>query len=383
MKPKVYLDYAAATPLDPQVLAAMKPFFSDKFYNPSATYLDARAAKRDLSSARAKIAGLLGARPPEIIFTAGATEANNLAIQGVIRAYPKGEVLVSAVEHDSVLEVAKQFKHKLLPVDGQGLLRLSQLEKLVSDKTVIVSLILVNNELGTIQPVNEVAKILNKLSIKRQAAGNRLPLYLHTDAAQAGSYLDMHVSRLGVDLMSFNGDKIYGPKQSAALYVKTGTDLKPLMFGGGHEQGLRPGTENLAAAAGLAAALEMAQASRRAEARRISQLRWYFINGLDRLESEITINGSAKHSAPHVLSVTFAGVDNERLMMELDEAGVICGVGSACSASNDLPSRVLSAIGLSNEQARATLRFSLGRQTSQKDIEYALDWLVKLTAVNR
>lgn len=383
MKPSVYLDYAAATPLDPRVLAEMEPFFSEKFYNPSATYLAARGVKQDLASARTTLAGLLGTRPAEIIFTAGATEANNLAIQGVMRAYAEAEILASAIEHSSVLEVAKQFPHKVIPVDKQGIVELNQLEKLVSDKTVLISIMLVNNAFGTIQPLAEVAKILNKLSIARKTAGNSLPLYLHTDAAQAGNYLDLHTSRLGVDLMSINGGKIYGPKQAGALYIKTGTKLDALMFGGGQEFGLRPGTENTAGAVGLAKALELAQTGRRPAVQRVGELRDLFINGLGKLELEVYINGSPKHMAPHILSVTFAGQDNERLMMELDEAGVICGVGSACSASSSLPSQALSAIGLADSAARSSLRFSLGKATTQKDIKITLDLLAKLTAPNR
>jgi cysteine desulfurase len=379
----IYLDYAAATPLDPEVLKTMKPYFTDQFYNPSATYLAARAVRNDLESARRQIVGLLGARPAEVIFTAGATEANNLAIQGIMRRFPDSEVLVSAIEHQSVLEPARLFKNKEIPVDPSGLIILNKLSNLINDKTVLVSIMLVNNELGTIQPLREISQILEKIRNQRRAKGNNLPLYLHTDAAQAGNHLDLHVSRLGVDLMSLNGGKIYGPKQSGVLYFKTGINLQPLIVGGGQEFGLRSGTENVAFAAGLAKALEIAQQKRPIESKRLLELRQSFESQLRRLLPEAVVNGSKNHRAPHVLSVTLPGIDNERLMMELDERGIQCAVGSACSASREEASHVLAAIGLSQDAARSTLRFSFGRFTRQSDLEKTLKQLVLLTAHNR
>lgn len=378
MTKEIYLDYAAATPVDPAVLEVMQPYFADKFYNPSAAYLAAQKARSDLNRARAAVAACLGAKPAEIVFTAGATEANNLAIQGIMHQYPGGEVLVGAVEHESVLAPARLFRHQEIPVDKQGRVLLSKLETMITDKTVLVSAGLVNNELGTIQPLAEIAKLLNKLNIARRANGNRLPLLLHTDAAQAGNYLDLHVSRLEVDLMSLNGGKIYGPKQSGGLYIKAGVKLQPLIVGGGQESGLRSGTQNVAAAVGFAKALELAQNRRPAEVRRIKQLRDLFAKQLQSQLPELIFNHSVEYGIAHILSVTFPGRDNERLMMELDEQGIECAVGSACSASRQEASHVLSAIGLSDELARATLRFSLGRQTTQKDIDKATEQLQQL-----
>jgi cysteine desulfurase len=374
---QIYLDYAAATPLDKQVLEAMLPYFSQKFQNPSATYLAARTARSDLADARHSIAQILGCRPAEIVFTAGATEANNLAIQGLMRLNPDAEVLVSSVEHASVLEPASLFKQKKIPVTKQGIVDLEKLEKMVTDKTVLVSVMLVNNELGTLQPLREIATLLNRLSIKRQ---NNRPLFLHTDAAQAGNFLDLHVSRWGVDLLSINAGKIYGPKQAGVLYVKSGTRLQPLIIGGGQEFGLRSGTENVAAAIGLAKALQLAQQNRRSEAKRVAKLRQAFEVKLQQLIPTAIINGSRAPRAPHLTSVTFPGSDNERLMMELDERGIQCAVGSACSASRDEASHVLSAIGLSDELARATLRFSLGRLTTKADIDKVVATLARLTS---
>jgi len=379
MKKPVYLDYAAATPLDPKVLKAMGPYFSDQFYNPSAAYLAARDVRIELNEIRQRIAVVLGAKPPEIVFTAGATEANNLAIQGIARQHPEGEVLVSAIEHESVLEPAKLFGAQEIPVDGHGLILLNKLSNLVSDKTVLVSVMLVNNELGTIQPLKEIARFLENVRAERLIKGNKMPIYLHADAAQAGNFLDLHVSRLGVDLMSVNGGKIYGPKQSGVLYVKAGTQLQPLIVGGGQEFGLRSGTENVAAAAGLAAALELAHQRRTPEVQRLTKMREAFENELSTILPNIVINGAKHGRAPHIISATFPRADNERLMMELDERGIQCAIGSACSASRDEASHVLSAIGLKPADARATLRFSLGRGTTEENLRTTARTLRDLT----
>lgn len=377
----IYLDYAAATPMDDRVIEAMRPYFSVDFYNPSAAYLAGQAVRKKLDEGRTGVAGILGARPAEIVFTAGATEANNLAISGVMNSFPDGEVLVSSIEHESVMAPAQQYNCKEIPVTPQGMVDTTKLPKMITDKTVLVSIMMVNNELGTIQPLREIAQILNKLSISRKAAGNELPLYLHADAAQAPLYLDLHVSRLGVDLLSINGGKIYGPKQSGGLFVKTGTRLKPLILGGGQEYSLRSGTENAAGIIGLAKAFELAQKNKQVEAPRIKKLRDLFVEELEKNIPDLVINGSSKHQAPHILSVTFACIDNERLMMQLDEAGVQTAVGSACSAASDEPSHVLSAIGLSDEQARSSLRFSFGKGTTESDVRQTVKLLKDFIAV--
>lgn len=378
MKKLVYLDYAAATPMDPEVLTAMEPYFSKYFYNPSATYLAARKVRTDLEAARAKIAANLGSKHSEIIFTAGATEANNLAVAGVMNKFPEGELLLSAVEHESVMAPARSFKNHKIPVSKQGVVDIRTLEKLVNDKTVLISVMIVNNELGTLQPIRQASLLIKKIRANRSKNGNNLPIYLHTDAAQAGNFYDLKVSRLGVDLMSINGSKIYGPKQSGVLYVRAGTSLMPLIVGGGQEFGLRSGTENVAGAIGLATAFDIAQAQHTKENKRLTEIRDVFANLLQKHLPASVINHSLKHSAPHILNVRFPGQDNERLMMELDEAGVQVAVGSACSASSDEPSHVLSAIGLSRAEAQSSLRFSMGRQTRLEDISQTVDLLARL-----
>jgi cysteine desulfurase len=368
MRRLIYLDYAAATPMDKQVREAMEPYFTSKFHNPSATYLAARAIRQDLNSARTSIANWLGARPAEIYFTAGATEANNLAIAGIMSQFPGSEMLVSSIEHDSVMAPAKQFKCNKIASTSRGIIDLVDMQKKFNKDTVLVSVMFVNNELGTIQPIREIAKIVAEERKKRLKAGNKTPIYLHTDAAQAANYLDLHSTRLGVDLMSINGGKIYGPKQTGVLFVRAGVVLAPLIVGGGQERNIRSGTENVAGVIGLSKALDITQKIKEIESKKLKQLWELFASELIKSIPNIQINGSSKHQAPHILHVTFPGVDNERLMMELDEKGVQTAVGSACSAASAEPSHVLQAIGMSDELARSSLRFSLGRQTTKKDV---------------
>lgn len=368
MTRQIYLDYAAATSVDDEVMKAMQPYFSADFYNPSAGYLAARNVRRNLEQARADVAGCLGARPSEIIFTAGATEANNLAIQGMMSQFPDGEALVSTIEHDSVIEPAGLFKSREIPVDKKGRIILDESSNLLTDKTVLVSVGYVNNEIGCVQPLSEIAELIARVRDQRRRQKNPLPIYLHTDAAQAPNLFDIHVSRLKIDLMSLNGGKIYGPKQSGALYVRTGVKLKPLIVGGRQEFNLRSGTENVPASIGLAAALNSAQNQRKVEADRLGKLRSLFVSQIEENFPAAMVNSSSKGGSPHIISVTFPGYDNERLMMELDELGVQVATGSACAAGSQQPSHVLAAIGLSDEQARSTLRFSIGRQTTEDHI---------------
>jgi cysteine desulfurase len=374
----IYLDYAATTPMDPSVFKAMEQYFTYNFYNPSASYLAAKRVKKELDGVRAGVARHLGAKLPEIIFIAGATEANNLALQGVMKQFPDGEILISAVEHDSVRTPAWLFDCHEIPVTKQGIAEPLAVEKFISDNTVLVSVGLVNNETGTIQPLKEISSILGKVRAERSKKGNNRPIYLHTDAAQAGCYLSLNASRLGVDMMSINGGKIYGPKQSGALFVKTGVRLSPIIAGGGQEWGMRAGTENVPAIFGLAAALEKAQSLRTAESKRLTGLRELFIEKVTEALPNTQINGSKKHSAPHIVSATFQGRDNERLMMELDEAGIQCATGSACHAGTGTPSHVLAAMGLPDKASRSTLRFSFGRHTNENDIAAAIRELKRI-----
>ncbi len=379
----VYLDYAAATPIDDQVLRAMQPYLSKQFYNPSASYLAAKKIRQAIDAARSTVAKILGTRPSEIIFTAGATEANNLAIFGVAAVYPNSHLVYSALEHESVsapMNELSQRSHKITEVkpNKTGIVDPEKVIKAVSDKTVLVSIMYANNEIGTIQPLKEIASGLTKIRQNRLKNGNRLPLYFHTDAAQAANYLDLHVSRLGVDLMSLNGGKIYGPKQSGVLFVSRYVKLKPIIYGGGQEMGIRSGTENVANIIGLAMALELAQEHKSIETKRLQVLQAEFIRSLQATIPSALINGSLTKRLPNNVHVTIPGIDNERLIFGLDNLGIQCAAGSACSASKDEPSHVLKAIGLSDQSAQSSLRFSLGRQTTKNDIIYAVNNLQRL-----
>ncbi|HTE22669.1 MAG TPA: cysteine desulfurase family protein [Candidatus Limnocylindria bacterium] len=381
MKKVIYLDYAAATPLDSEVLAAMGPYFSEQFYNPSALYLGAKDVARDVAKARTRIAGQFGVRPAEVIFTAGGTEANNLAIHGVMQQFPEANVVVSTIEHESVLKPAHQYACKEAPVTKDGQVDVLQLEKLIDDQTVLVSVMYANNEIGTIQPIRKITTTLEEVRKRRKYSGNDLPLYFHTDACQAAQYLDLHVSRLGVDLMTINGGKMYGPKQSGALFVRAGVKLQPQILGGGQEFGVRSGTENVAGSIGLSVALDLAQARRHEETERLQKLQKVFITELQAAIPVIQINGSLKSRLPNNVHVTIPGTDNERLVMALDEAGIQAAAGSACSASSEEPSHVLRALGMSETDAQASLRFTMGRGTTEQDIHTTVNTLKKILKI--
>jgi len=376
----VYLDHAAATPLDPEVLAAMQPFFTEQFYNPSANYMAAQKTKQALEQARADVAAVLGARPSEIIFTAGGTESDNLAIVGIMQQYPDANVVASAIEHDAVLAPAGQYNCSAALVNEQGIVDIADLVSKIDDRTVLVSVMYANNEVGTVQPIRRVAQSIEKIRGERRAAGNKLPLYLHTDSCQAANYLDLHVSRLGVDMMTLNGGKIYGPKQSGVLFVSHRVQLQPMIRGGGQERNLRSGTENVPGAIGFAKALQLVQAKRHDEAARLSALQAGAFKLIAEKLPGAVINGSRKHRLPNNIHITLPGQDNERLLVELDERGIVAAAGSACSASNEEPSHVLRAMGLSDTDAQASLRLTMGQKTTEQDLQTLVATLASLVA---
>lgn len=375
MRKPIYLDYAAATPMDQAVMDAMQPYFAENFYNPSATYLAAESVRRDLEAARGRIAHWLGARPSEVVFTAGGTEANNLAIRGVMEQFKDGNVVVSAIEHESVLAAAHQYDCREAAVTPEGVVDVDKLISLVDDQTVLVSVMYANNEVGTIQPVRQISQALDAVRKARKASGNSRPLYLHTDAAQAAAYLDLHAARLGVDLMTINAGKIYGPKQAGVLFVGSDVSLMPQVLGGGQERGIRSGTENVAGVIGLAKALDLVQERRPEEAARLQQLQKLFFDLIAEKFPEAVVNGSRKTRLPNNVHVTFPGQDNERLIFQLDAEGVLCAAGSACSASSDEPSHVLKAMGRTDAEAQSSLRFTMGLHTSEQDIHQVVSLL--------
>jgi cysteine desulfurase len=376
----IYLDHAAATPMDPAVQAAMQPYFAELFYNPSATYLPANAVRKDLEAARGRVAHWLGARPSEVVFTAGGTEANNLAIRGVMGQFPDGNIVTTAIEHESVLATAHAYAYQEAPVMADGIVNVDTLISLVDDSTVLVSVMYANNEVGTVQPIRQIAQQLEKIKTARRAAGNKRPLYLHTDAAQAAAYLDLHTARLGVDLLTINAGKIYGPKQVGALFVSSKVQLTPQVLGGGQERGLRSGTENVAGAIGLATALDIVQERRHEEITRLQGLQKLFFEALTAVIPSVVVNGSQRNRLPNNVHITIPGADNERLIFQLDDAGILCAAGSACSADSGEPSHVLRAMGLSDEQARASLRFTMGRSTTDAQVRTTVEKLQHFSA---
>ncbi len=375
----LYFDYAAATPMDEAVFAAMQPYFSQQFYNPSATYAAAQTVRKDIDAARIRVAHWFGARPAEIVFTAGGTEANNLAIRGVMAPFADGNMVTSAIEHESVLATAHDFVCRIAPVTNDGLVDVDALITLIDDNTVLVSAMYANNEVGTVQPIRTIAAKLEEIRRARRAAGNSRPLYFHVDACQAPAYLDVHAARLGTDLISINAGKIYGPKQVGALFIASHVRLTPQVSGGGQERGQRSGTENVAGIIGLATAFDLVQNRRHEETARLQKLQKLFFALLVQQIPGAVINGSQKLRLPNNVHLTIPGQDNERLIFALDEAGILCAAGSACSASNDEPSHVLRAMGISEADAQSSLRFTMGHQTAEEDIRHAVAVLRQLT----
>jgi cysteine desulfurase len=359
----IYLDHAAATPLDPAVLDAMLPFLQRQFANPSSLYHAARETREAVERARRSIAGVLGSKSTEIVFTSGGTESNNLAVQGVLRSHPGAHWATTAIEHDSVLGIHP--KPAVVCVKAYGIVETARVAEAITDQTVLLSVMLANNEIGTIQPVADIAKLVAAVRADRARRGVNLPLYLHTDACQAPNYLDLHVARLGVDLLTLGGSKIYGPKGTGVLYVRTGTGLEPLQFGGGQERGRRSGTENVAGAVGLAKALELAAALRTDEARRLTLLRDEFARRLLAALPGATLNGDPKRRLPNNLNFTIPRAEGEALVLYLDNAGIQASTGSACSTGSLDPSHVLTAIGRTPAEAQCSLRLTLGRGTDQ------------------
>lgn len=357
----------------------MEPYLSDAFFNPSATYLPARQVRVELQAARQSVAAWLGARSGEIVFTAGGTEANNLAIQGVLARYPQSSVVTSAVEHDSVLAPVRRFsRFSEVSVTTDGRVIVDVIRQAITDDTVLVNVMYANNEVGTIQPLRDIAELLQEVRRDRRQAGNDLPLYFHTDACQAANYLDLHVSRLGIDMMTLNGGKMYGPKQTGALYIAGHVQLEPLLLGGGQERNRRSGTENVPGIIGFAAALDEAQEKRREETKRLTEVQKKAFDLCEQKIPGCMINGSRKHRLPNNIHITIPGQDNERLIVELEQRGILVAAGSACSASSEEPSHVLRAMGVRDHAARSSLRLTMGRQTTEQDVRTVIETLAEI-----
>jgi cysteine desulfurase len=364
----IYLDHAAATPLDPEVKRVMEPYFCDVFYNPSSPYEPARQVKRDISHARETIAHLLGAKPTEIIFTAGATESINLAFHDF------KHIAYCEIEHPSVRAAAGD-EATVLPVDRYGRLDLPQLAQLITDDIEIVSVGLINNEIGTIQHVKKIAQLITEIRKKRT---NQRPLWFHTDASQAPGMVDVNVQRLGVDMMTLNSAKIYGPKQMGLLWVRTGVELSPFILGGGQEQGLRAGTENAAAIVGFSRALELTEKRRKSECARLKSLRDGAKHHFEEAFPDCIISGHPKHVAGHILHVSFPGLDAERVVFALEMKGILVATGAACAAERRQDSYVLDALNMEKQYQQGSLRLSFGRETTKENLERAVITIIQV-----
>ncbi|OGZ45635.1 MAG: hypothetical protein A3C84_05275 [Candidatus Ryanbacteria bacterium RIFCSPHIGHO2_02_FULL_48_12] len=375
---RTYLDHAATTSTDTRVVRAMQPFFSKMYGNPSSLYADGRMAKEALQKARSSIATILGARPEEIIFTGSGTESDALAILGVMRAYSGKHMITDTIEHHAVLYNAELLEKEgfpvtYLPVDAEGFVDIKKLVVAVRPDTVLISIMYANNEIGTIQPIAEIAKLVRRIRKERIISGNETPIWLHTDACQAAGYLDVNIERLGVDLLTLNGSKIYGPKGMGVLYRRRGVKIAPLWLGGGQEQKLRSGTENIAGIVGIARALEIAQSHKDGENKRLSKLRDYFIREVFARIPKIVLNGpEGERRLSNNVNISILDIEGEAMLLYLDAYGIEASTGSACDSATLDPSHVILGIGRPYEFAHASMRFTLGRATTKKDLDYVL-----------
>lgn len=382
---RIYLDYAAATPLDSRVFAAMKPFMAKEFGNPGALYREGVEARNVVLLAQKKIAQILFAHPDEIVFTGSGTESNNLAIQGVIRDAQKKygarklHIITSAIEHPSVLSVCQELESddvavSYIGVDSNGIIKLDEFKKALRKETVLVSVMYANNEIGTVEPIREIAKIIRTW---RKQHNTSFP-YFHTDACQAANYLSLHVERLGVDLLTLNSSKIYGPKGVGALFVRRGVSLSPIMYGGGQERGLRPGTENVAGIVGFTEALQIAETTKEKESKRLTKLRDGFIKRILKKIPDALLNGDAARRLPNNVNISIPEIASEHLIIELDAHGVAASARSACKSMDEEGSHVIMALGRETTGIESGVRFTLGRSTTKKDTDYVIAVLPQL-----
>ena len=368
----IYLDHNATTPLHPRVFDSMEPYLNEYWGNPSSPYRQGREARAATEEARCRIADCIGCRPNEIVFTAGGTESDNLAIRGVTRALRSSgnHIVTSSVEHHAVLYTCRAleddgFRVTYLPVNQDGFVDPDQVAKSLTHQTILVSIMLANNETGVINPVGEIAQIARQRKV-----------LIHADAVQGLGKIPVQVSDLGADLVSFSGHKIYGPKGSGFLYVKKGTSLSPVTTGGSHEYGLRAGTENVAGIVGLAEAVVLAWETTASEAERLETLRHRLEETVCESISEARVNGNSAPRVPNTSNLSFQSVDGESVALALDLEGICVSTGSACSTGDPEPSHVLTAMGLSPREAQSSIRVSLGKETTAEHIDFTVRTLV-------
>ncbi len=368
---KVYLDYAATTPCDPEVVAAMTPYFFDKFGNASSLHAYGQEAKKALEDSRQTLADFIGAQPEEIVFTSGGTESDNYALLGTAYALQKkgDHIITSAIEHHAISEPAgflekNGFKVTYLPVNKDGLVSAEDLKKAVTDKTILVSIMHANNEIGTLQPIAELGKITRAKGI-----------YFHTDAVQTVGHIPINVDALNVDMLSLSAHKFYGPKGVGALYVRKGTRLQTFMRGGDQEKGRRASTHNTPGIFGLAKALELCRDKMQEEIKFQTALRDRLIKEIPLKIPQVRLNGHPSLRLPNNVNFSIKYIEGESILLTLDLLGIACSTGSACTSSSLEPSHVLLAIGLDHETAHGSLRITMGRWTKESDIDYLLEKL--------
>ncbi len=392
---RIYLDYASTTPVDPRVLREMKPYFTDQFYNPSALYKEGVEVKKIIESARNSIAKILNGQPRDIIFTGSGTESVNLAITGLVYAYRRENpgktphIITSVIEHSAVLEVCRMLemeayaKVTYLPVHEDGCVKPSDVENALTENTVLVSIMYANNEIGSVQLVKEIARRVKLWKLDKKRELNNYP-FVHTDASQAVNYCSIDREKLGLDMVTIDGQKIYGPKGVGILYAKSYIPLVGIMLGGGQEKGLRPGTENVPAIVGIAKALDIAIKVQEKESARLKILRDSFFFELLKVLPEAIINGGIENRLPNNINFCVPGVDAEFLVLELDAQGIACAFVSACENLNDISeSYVIGALPQAKECARSSIRLSLGRETSYSDLKRVLKILPALCKLAR
>lgn len=370
-KMKVYLDHAATTPVDKKVLEAMLPYFNGKYGNPSSLYSFSNEARKAVEEAREKVAKLINAEPHEIIFTSGGTEGDNLAIKGAALTNKGKHIITSSIEHPAVLNTCKAlerqgFEVTYIPVNSEGLVSVDDVADAVRDDTALITIMHANNEIGTVQPVEEIGKIAREKEI-----------IFHSDAVQSAGKIPVDVRKMNVDLLTISSHKMYGPKGVGALYVKKGTNIEPLSDGGGHEKGIRSGTENVPGIVGFGKAAELALDEMDSEAERLGKLRDRLIDGALKMENS-WLNGSKEKRLPNNVNLGFKFIEGEALVLELDFNGVCASTGSACSSKSLEPSHVLRAIGLPPEECHGSLRMTLGKQNTEGEIDYVLGVLPKV-----
>ena len=388
MAKEIYLDYAATTPVRKEALAEALPYFSKKFGNPSSFHSKGLEAKKAMQGARQRIAHALNCAPEEIIFTGSGTESIALALEGAalkaLHSGKKGAFITQKTEHHAVLGAMEAikgmgFETVLLDVDKEGILKIDDLKKELERRArgegapaLLVSVMYANNETGVIQPIKEIARICREKGV-----------LFHTDACQGAEYLDIDTQRLGIDMMTLNGSKVYAFKGTGLLYRKKGVEIEPLIMGGGHESGMRAGTENVPGIMALAKALELAEKEKKAEAKRLTKLRDYFVARVEKEIPKATLNGSRKKRLPNNINFSFEGVEGESILLRLNEKGIMVSTGSACTSQSLEPSHVLLAMGLTHGLAHGSIRFTLGKFTAKKDLDYTLKALKETVAFLR